>query len=804
MQRERRSFISLAPLLALAVVGAAAVAAGLFPLTGSPGPEAAQVLAALGGPTLWFASASRGAYRHNGGFGGDLRTQAVLVGIAMFLFMSIVTVFGWSAPSCAPGRGYIPFFVLSMPVLMLNSVLGLWVGRAVGSRRFALIISFVLLLLYGGGVALHWYMEPSFRLLTHLSVLVEGDLVRGRGVSAGAAGYRFATALFSLGLALVGTAVFPPRRQGGFGGPSHPTLGRQLAGGGLALSALIVHLQASAHLAPSREALHEIYQLEQRRGPLVLHADPEAVTRREAEALLAEAHLWLSRLEERLGLKADSDLHIYLHASRQEMGRWTGAENVHFALPSRRELHITGTDVPHPTLGHELAHVLGRQLAGGLLGVPTKWGLLPNTGLVEGLAMAVTPELEVKLGLTLREQAAALEQAGIAAPLDDLFDEGLSFVRFWRHPPANAYVTAGALVDAVAATAGRDGLAKMYRAGKIAAAFASDEATAAFLASHSESLRQLELPTEAVPLVERALTRPSILAETCEAEETAAAQSFREAVRAGNLKLAEQLARTAESPLTGLTLQTLARAAEQMEDEGAALRYLAERAEAQDTSDPGEQARRRDALGDAHVRAEQLEQALEAWSSVPRAPLRPFQRRLVDAKVAMAAAALQRPRVRDLAHACLVLLTGDPRGDHLPAVAHIAGLIGGAGSDRDEEDRRVVAFARYLLMRQVMQRGEVERGLEMALELWGERHLLDKAYLEELRRAVAYGHARRGDFEIARTAFEQLANSAELAADRVLLRDRAERCSKMAGHGVVPAESRGDRWLLGLPGQAGL
>ncbi|MFZ9887086.1 MAG: hypothetical protein ACO3JL_06255 [Myxococcota bacterium] len=807
MQRERRSLVSLAPLLALTVVGVAAVIAGVFPLTGSPGPEAAQVLAALGGPALWLAGASRGSDRHTGGFGSDLRAQAFLVLLALLLFMGAVTVFGWSAPSCAPGRGYVPFFVLSAPVLMLHSILGLWVGRLTGNRRLATVASVVALVLYAVGVGLDWYLEPSFRLLTHLSVLMEGDLVRGRGVSAGAAAYRLATALLACGLSIVGTAVFPPRKQGGFGGPSSPTLGRKLAGSAVLVASWVIHLQAAAHLAPPRKALHEAYRLEERRGPVVLHADPDAVSSREVEAILAEAHLWLSRVEERLGVRADSDIHIYLHANRREMGRWTGAENVHFALPSNGELHITGTEVPHPTLGHELAHVLGRKLAGGLLGIPTKWGVLPNTGLVEGLAMAVTPELEVELGLTLREQAAALEQAGIAAPLSDLFDEGLSFVRFWRHPPANAYVTAGALVDAVAAATGRDGLAKMYSAGRIAAAFPSDEAAAAFLVGHAESLRQLTLPPEAVPLVGRALTRPSILAETCDDDAGATAQSIRDAARTGDFASAERIARSAEDPLTGPTLQLLARAAELHQDPGNSLRYLAERAESRDTNDQAEQAKRRDELGDALFHANQIEQALAAWAAVQRPPLRPWQRRLVDAKGAMAAAVLQRPRVTELARACLELLTRDPRSDMVAPVARIAGLLSQSlqgNEDGGVEDNRVVAFARYLVMRQMLQRGEVERGLELALTLWSECEFLEEMYVEELRRAIAHAHARRGDFEVARVGFERLADSANLAADRVMLRDRAERCARMATYEMAPGEKMGDRWLLGLPGQAGL
>lgn len=799
--------LPLASPLALLGITLAALVGARLPLTGSPGPEAAQLLSAVGGPLLLFAGAARGGKRTESGFYGDLIAQGVVVLAALGIAMAVATVASWSVPSCAPGRGYQPFLVLALPVLALNSTIGLWLGRLLGNAKIAVLAALGALIGYGAWLAIDWFLEPSFRFLTHLLVLVEGDLIRGRAVSPMGVAYRFATLSFAGALALFGIARFPAqKRTGGISsGPSaHPAflIGSAL----LAALAVFVHLQAASALAPSSGALRDEYSLEVRRDKLVLHADPSTVTAREAEALLAEGALWLHRIEQRMGAAPEEDVHIFVHRDQRTMGRWTGAEHVHFALPSHNEIHVTGTQVPHPTLGHELVHVLGQRLAGGMLGVPTRLGVLPNTGMIEGLAMAMTPELEVHDGLTLREKAAAMRQADLAPPVEELFGGYLTFFRFWRHPPGNAYVTAGALVESVAAVAGKDGLATMYREGDLEAAFGDEGAMLAFLHEHDESLRTAELPPDAIPTVTQRYSRPSILDETCDPDRRETARLIREAARGGNFEDAESLARAAEGgTIAGKTLAALARAAGELRDDERATSYMLARAEAGDAASARERNVRREDAGDALWVAGQRRAALATWRRVDETVLPPWRQRYLTAKLLLGAAARARPDDSELAFAGLKLLLANDKTDPVVLIAHIAEELGRASVGKVRESERVLAFSRYLLMRQYLQRGDTTRGLAMALDLYRDRELLHETFREQVLRGVALGHARRGDLELAASGYELIAEQTARSADRVLLRDRAERARRMLkARSDDDGERRGDRWLLGLDVAGGL
>lgn len=805
MQRGRRFDFPLATPLALVVVTVTALVAAAFPLTGSPGPEAAQLLSAVGGPAFLIAGAARGSKRHDRGFFGDVLNQLLVVALGMLAFVAIVTVAGWGNPSCAPGRGYLPFVFLSFPVLCLGSALGLWIGRLTGGHKRAVLAAVLFLVAYAVWVATDWYVDPSFRVLTHLFVLVEGDLFAGRDVSASGVAYRMATLLFAAGLGAWGMATFPrskgaPGLGNGVGAP--PAL---LAVGILSLVlGGVVHLQAKDALEPNRGDLEEAYSLTKKRGSLVVHADPSVTTVREVDAMLAEGALWLSRLEQRMGATPDEDIHVFLHRDAAAMGRWTGAENVHFALPSKNEVHISGIYVPHPTLGHELAHILGRQLANNFLGVPTSFGL-PNTGLIEGLAMAMTPELEVSFGLTLREQAAALYQAELAPPLNAVFDENFSFFRFWTYAPRNAYVVAGALIEALAATTGRDGLAKVYRDGSLRAAFDSDVALAAFVADHEESLRRMELPSDAIPRVVRSFSRPSILAEACDPAARLTADAVRAAAHGGDFDTAERLAAEAEGELTSGTLLALARAAHDVSQPARAIEYLLRRAEAADADTSRERALRLDAAGNALWRAGRYREAAASWARIDESTLPPHRQREVIAKELLAEAAIARPADRALATSTLDFLVDarESRGGSAAHIALIARLIGqadarGNGNGRGGESQEVLALARYVLVLQLVQRGHLDEGLELALAVWEQREALPRAFEPSLLNAIAMAHARRGDVGIARVAFQSLADSHERADARVLMNDRAERLERMMNAEESDLERAGDRWLLGL------
>jgi tetratricopeptide (TPR) repeat protein len=792
------------PLAVLAVVVATAVAL-LFPLTGTPGPEAAQILSVVGGPALFVAAAARGAHRHERGYVADLLVQLIVVVVVFFGFMAAIGLGALGRETCAPDRGFIPFFILALPVLLLSSTCGLFVGRSIPSTRLAVIAAFVILAANVAWSVVDWFLEPGFRVLTHFFVAIPGDMLAGQALVGGQVAFRFATFLFALAFAFAGAALHPAARRGGGlasgqkSGPWALVLSLSLFG-----IAFVVDKTGSQRIGSSRSDLDDDYVLSRTRGQLTVRADPRQLSVRDVDAMLAEGTLWLDRLRDRLGVAPSSPITIWLHADANAMSRYTGARNVHFALPFKRELHISTTVVPHPSLGHELVHVLGVELSDTLLGVPSRLPLLMHAGIVEGTAMALTPELEVRDGLTLREQAAALRRANLAPPLDVLFDDTTSLLGFWRHAPGRAYVTAGALIEALLAEKGVAGIAAVYRAGSLSAAFSDDEERARFIAAHEGALERMELPADAIFSVKQSFARPSILDETCDREKMERAVEVRSAARLGELERAEKLAFVAEDgSVTSATYAALADEARVLDEHEAAMRFLSLATTASDSSDPRVSASRLQALGDAQWLAGDRHEAIATWERIDTATLAPYPARLVEARRLLGTAARARAGQSALAEAALRFIVRGV-GDADDA-ARLARFVGRLAEIRDvsSTDASLIAFCRYLVGRQAIQRGALDDGLDLML-LAVEKEHISVVFREEALRALAVAHARRGDHDVAFAGFEKLADVATRPATRLELRDRAERVKRAALAKSLPRTDvkAGDRHLLGI-GEAG-
>ena len=790
MKTSSRFPFSLAPLVAFVLVCVVGGIAAASPLTGTPGPEAAQLLAALGGPILFFSACIRGANRKASGFLGDILFHGALVAACFLVFCAITTVVGWSVQSCAPGRGYLPLFINALPVLLLTSAIGLLIGRFTGRVRIALALGLLFALIYALWLGIDWALDPSFRVFSHLSVLIEGDLIRGRNLTASAAAFRTATFLFALAFACIGLAMYPKETRVGLSRTQGPHPALWILALVFTLTAVVIHAQSKNAVLRSGDELREAYSLERRRDRLILHADPLALNRDQADALLAEGALWMTRLQERMGVIPQHDIHIFFHADKSVMAKWTGAENVHFALPGRHELHITRLEVPHPTLGHELAHALGSELTNGFFGVPTDFFVFPKPGVVEGMAMALTPELEAPYGMTLREKAAALTQEELAPPLNDLFKGYLSFLGFWKHAPSNAYTVSGALIEAIAAERGTAGLKALYQNGRLEDAFEKRSDLDAFLAKYQSEIAKVSLPSHAASFVKRYYSRQSILNETCDRDRESAAQQVRAEASRGEFDEALRLAKAAEGEtLSGETLASLAAYALSLEDKERAFEFLKKRTTL-DEKNPRIAAMAQEAFADFLTTEGQYQEAHSRYSNIDTSTSISHMQRLVFAKSALSELA------KDGDQSAIAAL------DFLVSVQNksdVGAALASLGEVKKNDDKGAL-WADYLLARQYLQRGDTTRGLSAMLGVWSKRDALPPSFVSEIENAIAMGHARRGDFKIAALGFEKLAKNANARSERVLYRDRLERVLRAqdAKDKKVGDVFRGDRHLLGL------
>jgi hypothetical protein len=724
-------------------------------------------------------------------------------------FVIVTSIAGLGRQSCNPDRGILPFFLLALPVLMLNSALGLFIGRLIGSPRAAIPVAILFLLAYGAWLLIGAYRDPSFRLLSQLFVVVDGDLLNGQGLSPRVVAYRVSTLLYALGLCLWGLGAFPQARRAGLSAGRGGSSTAPIIGVLLVVVGVFIHGISAGDIHPGRSALEEDYTLQLKRGPLTLHADPRRVNHREAGAMLAEATLWLDRLRDRLGVEGKSEIHIYLHASNGDRAHYTGARHVDFAFPWKRELHIANVKVPHPTLGHELAHVLASELNDSLFQVPGRFAVFQNAGLTEGLAMAVTPEMVVRDGLTLKERAAAMRRAGHRLNLDGLF----SMTGFWTQAPRRAYVMAGAVIDALLREKlddeGRPDLSGIHRAyadGNLRKAFAEGKDPEAWVQQFEKSLDELDLPTDALTSAARQFERPSILDQTCDDDENAVRDRVLASANAGRFDEALKIAAEVEDPPSGKTLALLADTALRQDKVEKARSLLATRVSQKGERDERGQAQAEEALADLTWRVGQHRQAAVLYTRIDQKHLPPDHRRLVRAKAMLSEMAVARPGDQGVAQQAMHFLV--PRGRDTDTTAALMALTratetAGKGRGTPKEE---LAFAQYLLARQWLQRGAVEDGLWAMLGLTEDLTTLQEPYRHQVLLGVATGHARRGDTDVAMLGFSKLASQQERPAVRLDLRDRAERAKRMAQGLAASADSvdAGDRHLLGLGRSGGL
>ena len=825
--------VAAAVLSLLATVAAAAVCF-MFPLTASPGPESAQVLAVVGGVALALLQAGKAAGRKPDGFVAEV-AGGLLLGTGMLGIFVLVTMIGGAIhPSCSPSRGYLPFLFLAAPVLSLHIVLGTWIGRLVGTAGRAALLMLALEVGFALWLFLGWYHEPGFRIASHVFVVIAGDLFAGASMPPTVIAFRAATFLFSVSLFFLGAARYPRIRRVGIGGAriSSPLLYAlalaALVGGGVA------HVMSIDSLMPDRADMERSYSLVKQRGLLVVHADPLAVHPKQVDAMLAEGTLWLERIALRLGTGPVEPIHVWLHATRDAQAHWTGAAHVDFALPWRRELHIVGAQVPHGTFGHELAHVVAGELSDTALKIPSDFVLLQHAAVVEGVAVFLTQELSIRSGLTVKEQAAAMRRAKLAPETVRLFD-GL---RFFAESPARAYVTAGAFIESLVARSLPEPttvLAALYRTGSLADALREtpgmvlweDGGTSALTPAqaaqelarlHDEMLDALALPEDAATVAAAQFTRPSILQEVCEPKDAERARSLRARVRTGDISsVLAELDAADLSEQAGATLIDLLADATDVED-SEALTRIGERLEA--LTKVNDLARRTVDHGDALWLAGALSAdgagggrraAMAAWDRALVQTLPVDAQRELLAKRVLAESIVRSGERAPVASAALDVLLATSPHKQASAFERLHYWIGvddgvndGARAAARREPRSGVAMGRYLHARRLVRTGALEDGAQQLRRTLFEA-ILPPVFLEQAILVAATALAKSGQAEVASELLSQAADHAERPALRLIMRDRYQRATRAAAAAKRPMHITGesdpawaDQLLLGI------
>jgi tetratricopeptide (TPR) repeat protein len=244
-------------------------------------------------------------------------------------------------------------------------------------------------------------------------------------------------------------------------------------------------------------------------GPRCTLVFPAEKPRAAAEALLAQCAFEQADVASALGIAAPPHVTVYVYRSAAEKRSLVGAGATEYAKPWLAEIHLADAALPHPVLRHEMVHAVAGALAGGLLHVPARAGVLPSAGLVEGLAVA----LDLPRGAwTVHEWSRAARDLGLLPDVTRIVGPA----GFWTQAPARAYTAAGSFLAFLLERRGPGPVARAYRTGDLAGALGAP--LEALAADWQRFLDGVEVPPGLRAAARERLGRGSVFARPCARE----------------------------------------------------------------------------------------------------------------------------------------------------------------------------------------------------------------------------------------------------------------------------------------------
>jgi tetratricopeptide (TPR) repeat protein len=177
-----------------------------------------------------------------------------------------------------------------------------------------------------------------------------------------------------------------------------------------------------------------------------------SITRERIEQIGMLHEFYFDKISHGMNIHSQERIVSFLYASPEQKGRLIGAVNTEIAKPWLRQMHINLSGF-ESSLKHEMVHVLATEFGWS----PLK--IAPNSGLVEGIAMAMgrTSMIEEPL-----DRAAALVFAsGVHPNLKSLF----TLTGFVQANPSISYTLAGSFCRFLIDSFGIDQFKRLYAGG---------------------------------------------------------------------------------------------------------------------------------------------------------------------------------------------------------------------------------------------------------------------------------------------------------------------------------------------------
>jgi tetratricopeptide (TPR) repeat protein len=233
---------------------------------------------------------------------------------------------------------------------------------------------------------------------------------------------------------------------------------------------------------------------------------PRTMPRADAERFARECDAHLRLAERYFEAPGPGRVTAYLFADAGQKGALMGAGDTYIAKPWRREVYVQAGGYPHPALGHELIHVFAGAFGRGPFRVAGSFGgLLPDPGLIEGVAVAASPP---EGDLLPREWAKAMKDLGLLPPLRNLFALG-----FFGENGATAYTVSGAFVGWVRERYGAAALRAWY--GGAALTDVTGASLQDLEGAWHDDLDRATLPDAARAQAKARFDRPAIFGRRC-------------------------------------------------------------------------------------------------------------------------------------------------------------------------------------------------------------------------------------------------------------------------------------------------
>ncbi|MEZ4358802.1 MAG: hypothetical protein R3B48_01365 [Kofleriaceae bacterium] len=768
----------------LAAFVALALATGAIPLVGVLGYELAliaAIAASLAGLDLGSAYA-RHAQRV--GIGdetrGPLRATARLAADAVLAtwvplaaWGAIAAARGLWTPTCDWWFGLTTFVWLPVASGALAAVTGLVIGLAVGPRpALGTVAALAVAVAFVAAGLLRFYGAPPVFSYSPLVGYFPGNLYDER-IELGRALWwarleAGCWALALLALAAAGLDVATARWRGRRALPAAPRGRGAAAGLALALAgagAALHHRAGALGYAVDAEDLQRALSGRLETPHFVIHYADTPAIRRDLTLLAEDHELRLAQVTRALGVEPSTKIRSYYFRDGEQKARWMGARDVEMAKPWRREIYLEHREFPHPSLRHEIAHVVAAEFgdpwfrvsARRVAGVP----LLVNPGLIEGVAVAADWPGSYERELTPHQAVRAMQELGLSPSVADLFS-----LAFLSLSSARSYTAAGSFARFLLERRGASALRELYRnGGDFVAAYGAPAAE--LEAQWRAELERISLPPEQIEATRERFRQVGVFARPCPHA------------------VADRRARAYEAAARG--------------ERGAAVDLLR-----RVCSDSPAEPRYRMELGDLLQRGDDEEQreAAELWGALERSErvTTSLRAELLDRLASAAATRGELAEARARLDAALALAVSDGQRRQLEAkrlaVTH-AGPAGPAlrsyffapGDARAWAERAVAAepalgFALYLrALRQAETRAwgamaeDLERGLQLGLP--------STSFVRNAARRLAVAAYRSADTRRVRLAADTLRGAGMTETDRLLAEDWLARLAFAEARGAT-------------------